>query len=137
MARALLGILVVFLVGCVEKDWIDRTLVTENVTGGWTGSLGVGNSYREMRLDLQQEGTKVTGSATIHGPDASRLGSPFTLRGSVAGDVFSFSSERGTASGELTVGGDDMSGQILWVYGTSQISLHRVDSASRTQAPPR
>src|SRR5215510_12094874 len=55
----------VFASGCAQKDWIDRTLVTENVTGAWTGSFGEGNSYRELRLDLRQEGTKVTGFATI------------------------------------------------------------------------
>jgi len=51
----------------------------------------------------------------------------------VAGDVFTFkSSPRGTASGEVTVSGDDMSGQILWGCGNSRMSLHRVDSLSRT-----
>jgi len=66
MARMLLGMIsVVFLMGCAQKDWIDRTLVTENVTGAWTGSLGVGSCYRDVRLDLQQDGTKVTGVATM------------------------------------------------------------------------
>jgi hypothetical protein len=55
---------VVLASGCAQHDWIDRTLVTENVTGAWTGSFGEGNSYRELRLDLRQEGTKVTGFAT-------------------------------------------------------------------------
>src|SRR5215467_11999332 len=66
--KAALGVIAAALVltsGCAQKDWIDRTLVTENVTGAWTGSFGEGNSYRELRLDLQQEGSKVTGFATI------------------------------------------------------------------------
>jgi len=132
MARVLLGISVVFLMGCAQKDWIDRTLVTENVTGAWTGSLGVGGCYRDVRLDLQQDGTKVTGVATI-----SLSGAPFPIQGSMAGDVFTFKNLRGSSNGELTVSGDDMSGQILWGCGNSRMSLRRVDSLSRTEAPPR
>jgi len=132
MAHVLLGISVVFLMGCAQKDWIDRTLVTENVTGAWTGSLGVGGCYRDVRLDLQQDGTKVTGVATI-----SLSGAPFPIQGSMAGDVFTFKNQRGSSNGELTVSGDDMSGQILWGCGNSRMSLRRVDSLSRTEAPPR
>jgi len=132
MARVLLGILVVLLMGCAQKDWIDRTLVTENVTGSWTGSLGVGGCYRDVRLDLQQDGTKVTGVATI-----SLSGAPFPIQGGMAGDVFTFKNLRGSSNGELTVSGDDMSGQILWGCGNSRMSLHRVDSVSRTESPPR
>ena len=133
MARMLLGMIsVVFLMGCAQKDWIDRTLVTENVTGAWTGSLGVGSCYRDVRLDLQQDGTKVTGVATI-----SLSGAPFPIQGSMAGDVFTFKNLRGSSNGELTVSGDDMSGQILWGCGNSRMSLRRVDSLSRTEAPPR
>src|SRR5215467_14763443 len=86
-ARLALALLLTASLGCVQKDWIDRTLVTENVTGAWTGSVGESNSYREVRLDLKQEGTKVTGLATV----SISPGSPFPLQGSVAGDVFSFS----------------------------------------------
>jgi len=132
IARVLLGISVVFLMGCAQKDWIDRTLVTENVTGSWTGSLGVGGCYRDVRLDLQQDGTKVTGVATI-----SLSGAPFPIQGSMAGDVFTFKNLRGSSNGELTVSGDDMSGQILWGCGNSRMLLRRVDSLSRTGSPPR
>jgi hypothetical protein len=132
LARLLLGISVVFLIGCAQKDWIDRTLVTENVTGAWAGSVGVGVCYREVRLDLQQDGTKVTGVASM-----SLSGAPFPIQGSMSGDVFTFKSARGGGTGELTVSGDDMSGQVLWGCGNSRLSLHRVDSVSRTGSPPR
>jgi len=139
MARVLLGIALVFLMGCAQKDWIDRTLVTENVTGGWAGSFGEGNCRREVRLDLQQDGSKVTGLAIFLGASDtySVSGVPFPIQGSVAGDLFTFKSPRATASGEVTVSGDDMRGQILWGCGNSQMSLHRVDSLSRTGSPPR
>src|SRR5262245_49802052 len=132
-ARALLVLAIASNIACAQKDWIDRTLVTENVTGSWTGSLGVGGCYRDVRLDLQQDGTKVTGVATI-----SLSGAPFPIQGGMAGDVFTFkSSPRGASSVELTVSGDDMSGQILWGCGNSRMSLRRVDSLSRTGSPPR
>ena len=132
--KAALGVIAAALVltsGCAQKDWIDRTLVTENVTGAWAGSFGEGNSYRELRLDLQQEGSKVTGFATI------REGGTTPLQGNMAGDVFTFNTLRGSASGELTVTGDDMTGQVAWIYGSRRASLHRVDSLPRTESPPR
>ena len=39
--RAALGVLGVALMlasGCAQKDWIDRTLVTVDVTGVWEGT---------------------------------------------------------------------------------------------------
>jgi len=131
-ARIALALLLTTSLGCAQKDWIDRTLVTENVTGAWAGSVGAGNCYRVVRLDLKQDGTKVTGVATI-----SLSGAPFPIQGGMAGDVFTFKSPRGTGSGELTVSGDDMSGQVLWGCGNSRMSLHRVDSVLRTESPPR
>ena len=64
LARVLLVLVIASTIACAQKDWIDRTLVTENVTGAWTGSWGEATSYRELRLDLRQEGTKVSGVAT-------------------------------------------------------------------------
>jgi len=55
----------------------------------------------------------------------------------MAGDVFTFNTLRGSASGELTISGDDMSGHILWIYGNRRASLHRVDSSSRSELPSR
>jgi hypothetical protein len=133
-ARLALALLLTASLGCAQKDWIDRTLVTENVTGAWTGSFGKGNSYRELRLDLRQEGTKVTGFATT--PHWG-TGDTSPLQGNMAGDVFTFNTLRGSASGELTVAGDDMSGQVAWIYGSRRASLHRVDSLPLTETPPR
>ena len=136
-ARLALALLLTASLGCVQKDWIDRTLVTENVTGAWTGSWGEGTSYRELRLDLRQEGTKVSGVATMLLGGNYGGGNTSPLEGNVAGDVFTFKMLRGSASGELTVSGDDMSGQILWIYGNRRASLRRVDASSRTESPPR
>jgi len=136
-ARLALALLLMASLGCAQKDWIDRTLVTENVTGAWTGSFGEGSSYRELRLDLRQEGTKVSGVARMLLGGNYGGGDTSPLQGNVAGDVFTFKMLRGSASGELTVSGDDMSGQILWIYGNRRASLRRVDASSRTESPPR
>ena len=99
---ALIATALVVASGCAQKDWIDRTLVTENVAGAWTGSFGEGNCRREVRLDLQQDGSKVTGLATFlgSGSTSSFAGAPVSIQGSVAGDVFSFKlpGARGAAS---------------------------------------
>jgi len=131
-ARLALALLLAANLGCAQKDWIDRTLVTENVTGAWTGLLGTSGCSRDVRLDLQQDGSKVTGVGMI-----SVSNDRFPIQGSVAGDVFTFKSLRGSTSGELTVGGDDMKGRILWGCGNTPVLLRRVDSASRNEVPPR
>ena len=122
----------VFASACARQDWIDRTLVTENVTGAWTGLLGPSGCSRDVRLDLQQEGSKVTGVGVVFVSNDR-----FPIQGSVAGDVFTFKSLRGSTSGELTVSGDDMKGRILWGCGNTPVLLHRVESTPRTEAPPR
>jgi len=131
-ARLALALLLAANLGCAQKDWIDRTLVTENVTGAWTGLLGTSGCSRDVRLDLQQDGSKVTGVGMI-----SVSNDRFPIQGSVAGDVFTFKSLRGSTSGELTVSGDDMKGRILWGCGNTPVLLRRVDSASRNEVPPR
>ena len=118
---------------CARTDWIDRTLVTENVTGVWSGTVA---GRAVLRFDLQHEGPKVTGFIKWFAG-----GSPEAIEGSVAGDVFTFKNQRGSVSGELTVGGDDMTGQISgWVFGgvgTRSIFLHRESVPSQTNPPTR
>src|SRR5262245_45504181 len=123
--------------GCVKSDWIDRTLVTENVTGVWEGSMttssGAPMVRDEVRFELEQKGPSVTGvfRGRLYGVAPS---STVPLEGSIAGDVFKFRDARGTLVGELTVGGDEMTGQ--GVSGQNRpvtLRLRRVDSG----APPR
>src|SRR5215468_1548586 len=46
--------------GCARSDWIQRTLVTSDVTGVWEGvTFGGGSLTWEVHLVLQQEGAKV------------------------------------------------------------------------------
>src|SRR5262245_48312575 len=61
--------MLVVVTGCARPDWIENMLVTVDVTGTWSGTVGhaggvvtrhmVGNSPAE--ITLQQEGPNVTG----------------------------------------------------------------------------
>jgi hypothetical protein len=79
--------------GCATPpDWIERTLVTVDVTGTWQGAspVKVGPGYPDLWLELQQEGPKAKGSsrARIGGGFPVMLSGP--IEGTIAGDVFTF-----------------------------------------------
>jgi hypothetical protein len=133
--RVVIAAALAFGSGCAQKDWIDRTLVTVDVTGTWYGRFGEAVS-REMVLELKQEGSTVKGSLrqitmTSQGGDMSG-----PIEGTVAGDVFRFSSARGRLEGELTVSGDEMNGRVS-ITSSVPISLRRVDASPRPASPPR
>ena len=134
--RVLLATALVFSgSGCAKSDWIDRTLVTVDVTGTWQGSPGGPGTQNPgaLFLNLRQEGATVQGF--IHqgaSGAASSLDGP--ISGTVAGDLFRFRSTRGIAEGELTVNGDEMSGTVS-IFGTRPLILRRVSSLP--VSPPR
>ena len=112
--------------------------MTVDVTGTWYGiGRGSGSSFPtdDVWLELDQQGSTVkgvirtrTGAGLLTGP----------IDGTVAGDVFRFSTTRGGAEGELTVGGDEMMGEMSWAAsGHRQITLRRVESSSRPGPPTR
>ena len=104
------AIVVAFMfASCARQDWIDRTLVTESVAGTWSGTMTGASRGAVVLLELQQQGAKVTGVINMPAYGASFSG---RIDGNVAGDVFTFKDDRGAYSGELTVAGDDMVGQI-------------------------
>jgi len=131
MRAALAAIAVAFVfASCARQDWIDRTLVTVDVTGTWEGSPGGTGTARPTTLffNLRQEGATVQGFIKEgESGVGARLDGP--ISGTVTGDVFRFKSARGTAEGELTVNGDEMSGTVSF-FGTRPLTLRRVDPAS-------
>ena len=137
--RALIGILIATTLvigsGCAKQDWIDRTLVTVDVTGVWRGAMSQlsTGSGGEARLELQQQGPNVSGQMQI--PAGTIVSGPIT--GTVAGDVFKFTDVRGTLFGELTVNGDEMTGQYSGPMGARPISLRRESPISPPVSPPR
>jgi hypothetical protein len=119
--------------GCAQKDWIDRTLVTVDVTGTWEGSA----KGLSLKLELEQEGSTVKGFVRYRGVNplpGGSTGGP--IDGTVAGDVFRFNDSRGSVEGELTVSGDEMSGLVSY-FGQQRISLRRADPSSPPASPPR
>ena len=117
--RAMWAFLATALVlgSCARQDWIDRTLVTTDVSGVWTGSIvsldGQPMISSDVRLELQQKATKVTGSLQSSNAilGAMGRGSSFPINGSVTTDVFTFTDARTSMTGELTVDGDEMKGE--------------------------
>ena len=124
--------------GCAKTDWIDRTLVTVDVTGSWYGIMsgsGVGVTG-DVWLELTQRGSVVEGSLRLK--DSGRtadVSSP--IEGTVGGDVFRFKDKRGAVEGEMTVNGDELLGRISTPSGERPLSLRRVGSSSPPASPPR
>ena len=113
--------------GCAKSDWIDRTLVTVDVTGTWCRLGDEG-----MCLQLEQTGATAKGFIHLKGGTlgantvAVPAGRITPLEGYVSGDVFSFAQTSGQIRGRLTVSGDEMAGEILTPVRRS-IVLRRVD----------
>jgi hypothetical protein len=142
--RAIVGILIAaalaFASGCARTDWIDRTLVTVDVTGTWSGGaqgMSASPSPGDVVLELNQEGPTVKGS--VRSITALAGGSTMgPIVGTVTGDVFRFKQTNGSLEGELTVNGDEMTGQITRpLTGARMFSLRRVEPSSRPASPPR
>jgi hypothetical protein len=143
LSRVLIAAALAFGLGCASTDWIDRTLVTVDVTGVWTGGPGeLGASAGGLQLELEQQGPTVKGFIRIQGADGVLLGGP--IDGTVAGDVFHFSGARGMWEGEGTVSGDEMIGLMSRAGradtehgGSRPFSFRRVDSSPRPSSPSR
>jgi hypothetical protein len=96
--KALIGLLTAAMLligsGCAKTDWIDRTLVTVDVTGTWAGSAGGssgGGIPPDFLFELEQQGSTVKGIMRIPAGGTSQSGSrisPGPMTGTVAGDVF-------------------------------------------------
>jgi hypothetical protein len=95
--------------GCARPDWIERTLVTVDVTGVWSGTA-TGNL--QVELELRQEGPRVTGFVRAKTLTPSGQTESGPIDGSVSGDVFTFKQTNGSARGQLSVAGDEMAGVV-------------------------
>jgi hypothetical protein len=137
-ARLLVAATLIFAAGCTKQDWIDRTLVTVDVTGTWSGKVS-GSPVGDLSLELNQQGSTVKGSLQAGTRSSSYTGDVSgPVEGTVAGDLFHFKNSRGNAEGELTVSGDEMTGLMWTSFGSrSPISLRRVDPSARPGSPPR
>jgi len=124
--------------GCARPDWIERTLVTVDVTGVWSGVMARGGPTSfDITIDLKQEGPKVTGFLKWTGFSYSGFYEdlPGPVEGTVSGDRFEFKRINGSFSGAMTVAGDEMTGQGQMSVGLGSIFLRRVDSSPRPSSP--
>ena len=134
--RAALGVIAaafVFASGCAHKqDWIDRTLVTVDVTGVWEGTITAPASNLAIELDLKQEGAKVTGEIKgFRNFDGNRV-PPIPIEGTVSGDTVSFREESGEpfrvqvlVNGDEMTGIDEMSEIAQGTFKADEIALRR------------
>jgi hypothetical protein len=120
--------------GCTRSDWIDRTLVTVDVTGTWEGTSSSGASYH---FTLAQLGTRVQGSARrMGGITSATITVSGPVEGTVAGDTFSLTPVGPlNFSDEMRVSGDEMTGKLLDRMGNSPVTLRRVESSPPPSAP--
>jgi hypothetical protein len=140
LAGLLIAAALAFGSGCARTDWIERTLVTVDVTGVWHGSMnswdGAPSINEEVSFELKQQGPNVSGYfRSRRAVGFARQTGP--IGGSVAGDVFRFNETNGSVTGELTVSGDEMKGQITASGRPLAIFVRRVDSSPPTGSPTR
>ena len=121
---------------CARSDWIDRTLVTVDVTGVWSGVISNSLSSVEVSIDLRQEEPRVEGSVKVKGMIHHWMQDiPGPIEGTVSGDRFEFKRTSGPLRGDVTVSGDEMRGQANGTFGSGQIFLRRVDSSPGPSSP--
>ena len=92
---AFVALALVVASGCAQKDWIDRTLVTVDVTGVWEGQLTSQIAGRQLTLTLVQSGSKVTGQMATSGSAVFLGPLEGPVDGTVSGDIFRFEDRRG------------------------------------------
>jgi hypothetical protein len=122
--------------GCARSDWIERTLFMVDVTGVWYGELRTSVHRMEISIDLKQEGPKVEGSLWGKGFVPTLLrDAPGPVEGTVSGERFEFRRTDGPLRGDMRVSGDEMTGQAQTGFGPGQVSLRRIVSSPRVNAP--
>jgi hypothetical protein len=132
--RSMLPLIALLIVvsGCARPDWIQRTLVTVDVTGTWEGAAAR-TQHGAFQLSLQQQGSQVKGLIRNFGGGCANVAGP--IEGTVAGDVFSFKQANAPITGQMTVSGDEMSGGGSALCGHFQLTLRRVNTPSSPTSP--
>jgi len=123
---AFVALALLFASGCAQQDWIDRTLVTVDVTGAWDGRQIGPNWARDIVIVLQQRGAKVTGEITNLGTGAGTSAGSTAIQGTISGDTLSLREVGGQMLRVvLQVNGDEMTGSGDRLNYGFQMSLRR------------
>jgi hypothetical protein len=59
LAGLLLATLLTMTAGCEQKDWIDRTLITVDVTGTWTGRFAAPDGGGSAGLPIPSSSSRI------------------------------------------------------------------------------
>jgi len=117
--------------GCASTPpVIQETILFRDLIGTWRSTDG-----ELVELTLTQQGSNISGTLlTVAGND--NLGSEALINGTVNGNIFRFRQAAGGISieGEMTVNGDEMTGQLrnATVSGTTRyVRLRRVERPSQ------
>ena len=104
-----IGLLGLSTSACARPDWIERTLVTVDVTGVWRGTITTPISADSVLLTLQQSGSRVTGHIVINAMSGGARVND-SMEGTIIGDTLHFRDSRSAVIGEVQVNGDEMTG---------------------------
>ena len=118
-----IGVALVFASGCANADWIERTLVTVDVTGVWEGTqtpATQNSTALPIELVLEQKGAKVSGELKgVRNLQGMSSPANIPIEGTVGGESFSFHgvSPGPTMQVVLQVKGDEMTGEGQGLFG--------------------
>lgn len=121
LAACLAVLSIVVIAGCAKRGAApppSAAVGPVDVTGTWTGSMGMGAASAPVRLQMKQTGASVTGDIDVGG--RADLSGP--VEGTVQGDGLKLTLKTGYGSlGEMRVRDD----QITGVVGPGPVSLRR------------
>jgi len=108
-AWVVVGLVLLLGAGCASSDMSSSPAASgppANVAGNWNGGL-YGAASNSISMQLQQQGTAVTGNIDVGGRSDLSGG----IKGSVSGNMFSYSLANG-GSGTMQVSGNTISGTV-------------------------
>ena len=122
MSRLLIVGMLLMIAGCATAGGGSTVTPAVDVTGTWNGTFtnvgSTGSSFAFVAV-LEQKGNLVKG--TISGGSAFYNGG---IQGTVSGNTFSWRQTMGSASGEVTASGHEMSGTGTAAY-PGRVTLRR------------
>jgi hypothetical protein len=104
-----IGLVLVFGAGCASSSNAPAAATTgppANVAGSWNGGF-YGALSNSVSMQLQQQGTAVTGNIDVGGRSDLSGG----IKGTVSGNMFNYSLANG-GSGTMQVSGNTISGTV-------------------------
>jgi hypothetical protein len=109
LSWVVIGLILVFGAGCASSSSSPSAAPTgppANLTGSWSGGF-YGALSNSVSMQLQQQGTAVTGNIDVGGRSDLSGG----IKGTVSGNMFNYTLANG-GSGTMQVSGNTISGTV-------------------------